>query len=189
MNALFEAAHEVQQFIHGQQWAFCIIGGLAVVRWGQPRATQDVDISLLAGFGSEHEYVDRLLDKFPPRIAEARQFALESRVVLAKASNGVPLDIVLAGFPYEERVIARASSFAFASAIALLTASAEDMLVLKAFAGRDQDWADAQGIIERQIGRLDWSCILEELTALCALKEDDSSLHRLQEMQHGLERS
>ena len=47
MNALYEAALEVQGFFQSRQWRFCIIGGLAVVRWGQPRATQDVDFCLL----------------------------------------------------------------------------------------------------------------------------------------------
>lgn len=34
MNGLLEAAWEVEQFLRRQQWRFCIIGGLAVIRWG-----------------------------------------------------------------------------------------------------------------------------------------------------------
>ena len=45
MNGLFQAALEVQGFMQRQQWRFCIIGGLAVLRWGEPRLTQDVDLS------------------------------------------------------------------------------------------------------------------------------------------------
>ena len=180
MNGLFEAAQEVQRFMEKNDWRFCIIGGLAVVRWGQPRATQDVDISLLTGLGAEHAYVDRLLERFAGRIPDARQFALDNRVLLAKASNGVPLDIALAAFPYEEQVIERASAFAYAPGVTLRTASAEDMVVLKAFAARDQDWSDVTGIVERQANRLDWKYIVRELTALCELKEDRDSLIRLE---------
>lgn len=43
MNQLFDAAMEFQSFCTQQHWRFCIIGGIAVARWGQPRATQDVD--------------------------------------------------------------------------------------------------------------------------------------------------
>ena len=180
MNGLFEAGLEIQRFLRERNWQFCVIGGLAVARWGRPRATQDVDVSLLTGLGREEQFVDPLLGAFPARIADARQFALENRVVLASASNGVPLDITLAAFPYEERVIARASSFEFASGVALVTASAEDLIVLKAFAARDQDWADVEGIVVRQSKAIDWECVINELTSLCELKEETDSLDRLQ---------
>lgn len=182
MNGLFEAALEVERFMRQQQWRFCIIGGLAVIRWGQPRATQDVDYSLLTGFGREEEYVDCLLARFPGRIADAKAFALTSRVVLAQTKGGVPLDIALAGFPFEEKVIARASPFRFAEGVLLTTASAEDLLILKAFAGREQDWVDVQGIVTRQRNQVDWNYILAELTALSELKGDGESLERLQEI-------
>ncbi len=182
MNALFAAAREAQQFFRKKRWRFCIIGGLAVIRWGEPRATQDVDISLLTGFGKEEKIVDGLLGQFAGRIPDARQFALENRVLLCQASNRVSLDISLAGFPFEEQVIARASRFAFAPKVSLVTTSAEDLIVLKAFADRDRDWVDIRGIIERQGNRLEWDYIVRELTALCELKEDTGAPERLQAM-------
>ena len=187
MNGLLHAALEVEQFLRAQQWRFCIIGGLAVVRWGQPRATKDVDVSLLTGFGTEAEYVDRILQHFPGRIADARQLALNNRVLLARTVSGVPLDIALAGFPYEEKVIARSSVFAYAKDASLTTASAEDLLVMKAFAGREQDWFDVKGILARQGDRLDWNYILAELTALSELKDDSDPLQRLRELRHAVE--
>lgn len=41
MNVLFEAAKEVCEFMAVRKWEFCIIGGLAVQRWGEPRTTLD----------------------------------------------------------------------------------------------------------------------------------------------------
>lgn len=180
MNGLFRAALEVEQFMRQQKWRFCLIGGLAVVRWGQPRATQDVDFSLLTGFGGEQEYVDRLLTRFLGRVSDARNFALRHRVVLARTTDGVPLDIALAGFPFEEKAIDRASEFTFAEGVSLTTASAEDLLVLKAFAGREQDWFDVRGIIVRQQNQLDWNYIRSELAILSELKEDAHSLQHLE---------
>jgi hypothetical protein len=98
---------------------------VSVLRWGRPRATQDVDVSLLTGFGREEEYVDALLKIFAAWINDARTFALESRVLLLSAANGVALDIALAAFPYEARVIQRASPFEFAPGVTLVTASAD----------------------------------------------------------------
>ncbi len=49
MNALFTAAKEVCDFMQARRWKFCVIGGLAVHRWGEPRLTQDADLTLLTG--------------------------------------------------------------------------------------------------------------------------------------------
>lgn len=179
MNGVYAAALELQRFLRKRRWKFCIIGGLAVARWGQPRTTQDVDISLLTGFGEEAKYIDGLLGQFKGRIPEAREFALENRVLLCQASNGTGLDIALAGLPFEEAVVSRATPFKFAARTSLVTASADDLVVLKAIADRDLDWFDIRGIVERQGKQLDWNLILRELQTLCELKEDDGPLHRV----------
>ncbi len=62
--AVLVAAAEVQAFCRAQGWKFCFIGGIAVQRWGMPRFTQDVDLTLLTGFGSEEGYVDAVLGEF-----------------------------------------------------------------------------------------------------------------------------
>jgi len=175
---LLAAASEVQRFFKRHKWQFCIIGGLAVLRWGEPRTTQDVDVSLLTGFRGEEKFVDAILEQFVPRMDDARQFALTNRVVLCRASNGVTLDIVLAGWPFEERAIRRASAYRFAPRVSLVTASAEDMIVMKAFAGREMDWRDIRGIVETQPA-LDWRYIEREAKPLLDLKDDLSWLDRL----------
>jgi len=43
------------------------IGALAVIRWGEPRLTQDVDLTILTGFGGEARYIDALLQRFTGR--------------------------------------------------------------------------------------------------------------------------
>ena len=110
MNSLYDAASEAHRFFAERQWRYCIIGGLAVVRWGEPRATQDVDISLLTGLENERSYIDAMLSQFTPRVPDAARFALENRVLLVRASNGVALDVALAGFPIEQQMGGRAWS-------------------------------------------------------------------------------
>lgn len=53
MENVLEAALEAQRVLTGAGERFCIIGGLALQRWGRPRFTQDVDITLLCPFGAE----------------------------------------------------------------------------------------------------------------------------------------
>jgi len=182
MIDLFEAALEIQQFLLARRWRFCIIGGLAVARWGEPRATRDIDISLLTGFGNERDYVDPILGEFSARIPEADRFALENRVLLIVASNGTPIDVALAGIPFEHGMMDRASYFAFAPDVSLITCSAEDLIVLKAFAGRPVDWIAIEGILASQRSKLDWNYVDEQLQPLCELREDTETLRHLEQL-------
>jgi hypothetical protein len=106
---LVRQARAVQDLIEGRGWSFCFIGGIALVRWGDPRATVDVDLSLFTDFGTEAPFVDDLLAHFAPRIPNARDFALEHRVLLLYTPAGDGLDIALAGLPFEWDMIARSS--------------------------------------------------------------------------------
>jgi hypothetical protein len=180
VNALFAAAAEVQAFFTARGWASAIIGGLAVQRWGEPRQTRDVDLTLLARLGGEEQFVDPILRQYHARIAEARRFALERRVVLIETLSGIPVDISLGALPYEARLVGRSTPFDVGAHALLVTCSAEDLIVLKAFAGRVQDWLDIEGIIVRQGARLDRALALGELTPLVELKEDTEAEPRLQ---------
>jgi len=186
MNEVFLAAMEVQKFLRSKHWSFCIIGGIALARWGQPRTTVDVDLTLLAGFGSEEAYIDILLANFESRVEDSREFALRNRVLLLNASNGTGIDVALGGFPFEERLVQRATEFDYSRGVQLLTASAEDLVILKAFAGRSQDWADIEGVLIRQGSALDWDLIVEELTPLCELKESPETVNRLLQLRDEL---
>jgi hypothetical protein len=179
VNALFRAAADFQTFCATRGWNCCVIGGLAVQRWGEPRQTRDVDLTLLTGLGSEERFADPILAHYRARVPDARRFALERRVLLVETTDRIPLDISLGGLPYEARVVARASPFVLAPDATLTTCSAEDLVVLKAFAGRVQDWLDIEGVLARQGTRLDRELVLAELRPLLDLKEDAESESRL----------
>ncbi len=156
MNPILEAANELQQFLLGKNLPYCFIEGIAVLRWGRPRTTQDVDVSLFVTSENENQVVSSLLERFQARISDAHEFALQNRVVLAVSTNQIALDIALAQFEFEKQVIDRATPFAFANDVTLLTVSADDLVVMKSFAGRDQDWLDVKGIVGTQNLNLAW---------------------------------
>lgn len=182
MTPLLEAAAELQAVCVAQHWRFCFIGGLAVLRWGEPRETVDVDLSLLTGFANEDRFVSVLLQAFAPRIPDAAAFARANRVLLLRSRTGVGLDIALAGLPFEAGLIERASPFTFPPDISLRTCSAEDLIVLKAFADRPKDWMDIEGVILRHPGGLDWSYVHEQLAPLAELKDAPELLSKLEQV-------
>ena len=182
MNALFVAAKELCEFMTAREWEYCIIGGLAVQRWGEPRLTRDVDLTLLTGIGEEESYVRSILEHFPGRLPDALAFALENRVLLIRASNQKDVDISLGALDFEIEMIERSTPFEFAPGFVMPVCSAEDLFVMKAFAARVQDWLDAQSIADRQGGRLDTAYIVMHLSLLSELKEAPEILERARQI-------
>jgi len=163
-------------------WPFCFIGGLAVIRWGEIRATRYSDLCILCGFGNEEKYIHGFLKRYQPRIPDAATFAQHNRVLLLYADNKVPLDISLSGLVFEEEMIRRASQYAYTPEISLITCSAEDLIILKAFADRPKDWGDVESILARQKHHLDEDYIVNRLTPLCDLKEQPEIVAGLRKM-------
>lgn len=182
MLEVYRAADRLQRRFRERGWRFCLIGGLALQRWGEPRETIDVDVTLLTGFGGEEGFVREILSWYEPRVADPVAFALENRVLLVQASSGVGLDIALGCMPFEASAVARATPYEFIPGIELQTASAEDLIVMKAFASRPKDWVDLEGVLIRQAGRLDWGYIDAQLQPLVELKEEPEIVDRLARM-------
>lgn len=180
MNPLYEAALRIQAFCEAEHWRFCIIGGIAVHRWGRLRATKDVDLTLLTGFEGEERFLDRLLTRYHLREGYSREFVLRNRVLLLADEFDVAVDLSLGAIPFEERSIARSSQWRSPEGHKLRTCSAEDLLVHKAFAAREHDWLDLEGILDRQQGRLDLDLVRRELRPLAELKPETNILPELE---------
>ncbi len=171
LPALIEAALEVQGALTAAGVRSCVIGGLAVQRWGEPRATQDVDFSVLAPVGEERHALDLLLGSFTPRRNDALAFAIANRVLLIQATNRVAVDVGLAGSDFEVEVLERSSSWSYRGTT-LMTCSAEDLVLYKLVAGRARDVADIEGIVRRQGAGLDVERIRRYGALFAELKEN-----------------
>ena len=84
MNTLLQAGARVQRVCEDLGWQFCFIGGVANFRWGTPRLTNDLDLTLLTGFGEEAPYIETLVARYEGRIADAAAFARQHRVLLLR---------------------------------------------------------------------------------------------------------
>lgn len=189
MNRVFSAASEVNSFCERQGWEFCFIGGVAVQRWGEQRATNDVDLSLLSGWGNEEMIADAVFSAFRMREGFRRAELIVRRVLFFTASNGVGVDLSLGAIPFEVDCIRRSTAWLLTSGGALRTRSAEDLLVHKCFANRDRDWTDVEGILIRRWGKLDLHLVRRELRPLIELKEAPDILSRLDKLLKRLSQS
>ena len=181
-NRLLEAAQEIQQFCRSRNWRFCFIGGIAVQRWGQARLTRDADLTVFTGIGDELRYIDALLGAFKSRIDAAREFALGHRVLLLRASNGIPLDVTLGALPFEDKAVTSATAEEIVAGVRLQLAPPGALVVFKVFADRPQDWLDVEGIIVKSGRLINWNEVRADLAALLELKGDTTALGRLDEL-------
>lgn len=189
VQALAESLEELRKFFERRKWKHCLIGGLAANQWGEPRFTRDIDIVVFSGLGDEATFVDALLEAFPPRTRtqDARQFALDNRVLLLNSHAGIPIDVSLGALEFEDRMTARAVAATVVSGQKFRVASAEDMIVMKAIAGRPQDWQDVAGIIVKQGSKLDWDYIQTSLEPLLESMEAPERYAELESLRRRLE--
>ena len=180
-------AGRLQRRWRADGFKFCFIGGLAVQRWSEPRNTRDVDATLFVGFGNERTVIESLLETLHGRIEKPLQFALQNRVLLVEDSQGYPIDLSLCAMPFEEAMVERATDeLVDPSQNPIRLCSPSDLVILKTFAGRPQDWIDVRGTIVRSGDLLEWSLIDRELRVLLELKDELDSLDRLLQLRYSL---
>ena len=181
MNELTRLGREVQKFCEARKWQFCFIGGLAVQHWGEPRYTQDVDLTLFTGFGNEPAFINELLLHFRPRVADPEIFFLQTRVALLYSKKGIGIDIALGAFSYEHEAVQRSTNIEVEKGIRLRLCTVEDLIIMKSFAARPLDWNDVRGVLVRQGTKtLDWHYINGHLAVLAELKEEPEIVTQLQ---------
>lgn len=111
-----------------------IVGAVAVGAWGRPRATADIDVTVL---------VDE---------AGLEQIAREAQVRLT--ATGVVVDVMRPRDSHEERAIQRRRPLAI-DGHRLWFAAPDDLILMKLKAGRPRDFEDAVGVLVAQREALD----------------------------------
>jgi hypothetical protein len=136
---------------------FMLIGGQAVLLHGEPRLTQDVDVTMGVGPDRVHDVLGACaalgLEPLPD---DPRDFVRETFVLPAtEPATGVRIDLIFSTTSYEAQAIERAV-FVDVGTRQVPFATAEDLLLHKLFAGRPRDLEDAAGVVRRKGPALDW---------------------------------
>ena len=160
---------------------FMHVGGQAVLLHGAPRLTQDIDITLALG-PDEVATVERVCRalELEPLVADLASFARETFVCpLRDRATGIRVDLIFSNTPYERAAIARAVEVEMGGE-SVPFASAEDLILLKLFAGRARDLEDARSVVDRQGIRLDWPYLEHWAAAFAAIPGREDLPARLQ---------
>lgn len=126
-----------------------IIGGIAVSMLSKPRTTKDLDaVAWLPGPEAWPAFLaDGERHGIVPRIPDALNFALRSRVLLLlHEGSGIPIDLSLGAIPFEENAVRRAVQ-TDVGGLRVPLPTPENLLVMKAVAHRARDMADIESIL------------------------------------------
>lgn len=127
---------------------YIVIGGQAVLLYGEPRLTKDIDITLginTDGLGKILELSDEL--QFKILVSNVEKFARENMVLpLLDEKSGIRIDFIFSFSPYEMQAIQRAKSIKWGKTV-IQFASLEDLVIHKMVAGRERDLEDVRAII------------------------------------------
>lgn len=127
---------------------YMIIGGQAVLLYGSPRLTNDIDITLGINLGRLAELV-KVVKTLKLSIIpnDYQNFVTKTMVlpVIDKAS-GIRVDFILSFTAYEQKAMRRAKGIRLGRS-RVKFASLEDVIIHKVFAGRPRDLEDIQAII------------------------------------------
>ena len=139
-----------------------LIGGLAVSLRGQPRMTADVDLVVLATVDEALRLV-RELDStsFAPLFSGVEEVVASAFILpLRHRHTGIRVDLAIGMSGFEQQAVRRATPFTIGGT-RIAVVSIEDLLVMKALAGRPQDDQDIRGLVAAQRDVIDWSACLE----------------------------
>lgn len=137
-----------------------VIGGQAVLVHGEPRFTQDIDVTVALEPGDVSLLVGvcDALD-LSVTVEDREAFARRTHVLpVADDATGIRVDFVFSSTTYEREAIGRAVRRPV-SGIQVPFASVEDLVVHKLLAGRPRDIEDVRGVVDRNADQIDWGYV------------------------------
>lgn len=127
---------------------YMIIGGQAVLLYGEPRLTRDIDITL----GVNIDRLETLLSiaqhlSLKPLPEDIRAFVCQTMVLpTLDEVTGIRVDFIFSFTPYESQAILRAKKVRILDRDVCF-AAIEDLIIHKIFAGRNRDIEDVEMVI------------------------------------------
>ena len=127
---------------------YMVIGGQAVLLYGEPRLTRDIDITLGVGV-EELDRVKKIASGISLKIlVKGEKDFVEKTMVLPtmEEKSSIRVDFIFSFSPYERQAIKRARDIKLGKTFVTF-ASLEDIVIHKMIAGRARDIEDIKAIL------------------------------------------
>ena len=155
-----------------------VVGSQAVLQYGIPRFTQDID--LIVGL-IPHE-VERIIEatkaEFRPLPIDVKRFVEETWVLPIEHTRArVRVDLIFSAKSFERKAFENAFTLVV-KGVSIRYISPGDLIVQKIIAGRPRDLEDARGVLRVQANRIDEKRVEKELLVLAAQTDHSEWVER-----------
>lgn len=127
---------------------YMIIGGQAVLLYGEPRLTRDIDVTL----GDDIDILPKIIEvtkylNLKPLPLDITEFVRQTMVLPTRdESSGIRVDFIFSFTPYERQAIEKTREVLLKKT-PVRFAAPEDVIIHKVFAGRARDLDDVKSIL------------------------------------------
>lgn len=147
---LLKLLAQVQKRLEKANIPSMVYGGIAVIAWGRPRFTQDVDLKVLLTREEAVRLIECMTPEFQPDDENPEAKLRQRGFVFFRDPSQIRIDLVLAETGFDLEAMGRALPVEMLPGISLKICSPEDLLVYKMISNRPRDNDDVPGIIRRQ---------------------------------------
>jgi len=125
-----------------------VIGGQAVLVYGEPRLTKDIDITLGIGVDKLRELITLVRNLKLKILVDDHEDFVKKTMVLPVLDNksGIRIDFIFSFSTYEQQAIERAKKVKISNTYVKF-ASLEDVIIHKMIAGRARDIEDIKSML------------------------------------------
>ena len=162
-----------------QKIPYMFVGDQAVLLYGRPRLTRDIDITL--GVDTDkYESIEGVCKKLKLRILveNPQDFARDTKVLPAEEPDSkVRIDFIFSFTPYEAQAIKNAKQVLIDN-YPVKFASCEDLIIHKMVAGRAIDAEDVKSILAKNKDAIDFEYVNKWLSEFGKIAEHEGMLAR-----------
>jgi len=143
-----EVLERMAQALEERGIDYMLIGGQAVLLYGEPRLTRDIDVTLGVGPDRLPEVLEMVRRLGWTVLVDDPQVFVRQTLILPvqEPESGVRLDFIFSFSPYERQAMKRVRRVQIGSA-QVRFASPEDLIIHKVVASRPRDLEDVKGVL------------------------------------------
>ncbi len=174
-----ELIKKIAQKLDKDKIPYMVIGGQAVLVYGRPRLTQDIDITLGID-ADDFAIVEKMCKKLKLNILPEKpeDFAKQTRVLPAEEPKSkIRVDFIFSFSPYEAQAIKRVKEIIMDD-YPVKFASCEDVIIHKMVAGRAIDEEDIKSILNKNKNSIDLKYIRKWLSEFGKIDDHEQVLAR-----------
>lgn len=185
MRSMNEILKLVCTFLNEEGVAYVVVGGLAVLFYGIPRTTMDIDLLIATDMAETKRFVAFLNENDFVADEEDIKTAFEekSHATIEDKTSMIRLDIK-GIYGENDRITLERRKKVNLADFEIYVASPEDIIANKLLFGSEQDVKDAEGIYARQFDNLDMAYLEERCERLEVYEEFSMMKRRVERNMH-----